>query len=118
MNKVINITLFGGLVGLLAESPHLALRKAINGANSDGWKVVQVVPAASGSFIYAFLQTIVLLLTLLIFTFKPGYYVVLERASGSEPRAPQVDPTLRCPKCSRKVTVDDSFCEGCGTKLK
>lgn len=118
MNKVINISLYGGIIGLFADSPHRALSKAVARENAAGWKVVQVVPAESGNIAYFVGQVLVLLITLLFFTFKPGYYVVFEKAGEVKAPSEPLDTTPRCTKCKRKVSADDLFCEGCGSKLK
>lgn len=54
-NKVINVSMSGGLIGLFSASPLTALNNKILSENTNGWKVVQVIPADSGNiFLYIF----------------------------------------------------------------
>ncbi|AMC11379.1 hypothetical protein Lupro_08950 [Lutibacter profundi] len=78
-NKVINVTLNGGIIGLLADSPQRTLNRRIKKENADGWSVVQVIPADSGNLFLTIFRLVLLLLTLFIFTTANGYYVVMER---------------------------------------
>lgn len=48
-NKIINVTLTGGILGLLADSPQNSLNAKIQKENANGWKVIQVIPADSGN---------------------------------------------------------------------
>ena len=55
INKVVNVTLNGGLIGLFSVSPQTSLKNRILKENSNGWKVVQIIPADSGNiFLYIF----------------------------------------------------------------
>ena len=78
-NKVINVTLWGGIIGSLASSPRQRLNEKIQEANAEGWKVVQIVPAVSGNLFLYLWRFILLCITLLFFTTANGYYVVLEK---------------------------------------
>lgn len=78
-NKVVNVTLAGGLIGLFAGSPANALNKRIIKENQEGWKVVQVIPAATGNILVYLLRLILLTITLLFYTTSNGYYIVLEK---------------------------------------
>jgi len=78
-SKVINVTLWGGIIGALASSPKRKLNKEIIAANSEGWKVVQIIPAASGNLFLYLLRLILLCITLFLFTTENGYYIVLEK---------------------------------------
>ena len=78
-NQVINVTLWGGIIGALASSPRQRLNDKIQEANAEGWKVVQIVPAASGNLFLYIWRFILLCITLLLFTTANGYYIVLEK---------------------------------------
>ncbi len=78
-NKVINVTLNGGVIGLLADSPQRTLNRRIKKEDAEGWRVVQIIPADSGNIFLTIFRLILLLLTLFIFTTANGYYVVMER---------------------------------------
>lgn len=116
MNKVVNVPLSGGLIGMLAVSPHGALRKVIQRENMAGWRVVQVVPASSGSILYYLLQWLVLICTLLLYTFSAGYYVILEK-DGTQAHGGGASVAPTCDKCGNNVRAGDAFCEYCGNKL-
>ena len=79
MNKIINITLHGGIIGYFTSSPKRRLTNAINDANAGGWKVRQVIPADSGNVFLFLLRLILLCITLGLFTTANGYYVILEQ---------------------------------------
>lgn len=78
-NKIINVYLAGGIIGVLGVSPHLALHNAIKKENEKGWKVVQIIPASSGNVFLTILRYILLVCTLLFYTTTNGYYVILEK---------------------------------------
>jgi len=78
-NKVLNITLKGGIIGMLADSPQNSLNKNIEKVNEEGWRVVQVISAASGNLFLAIWRIFLLVITLFIYTTANGYYVVLEK---------------------------------------
>ncbi|MBN2520592.1 MAG: hypothetical protein JXB17_08820 [Bacteroidales bacterium] len=82
INKVINITLPGGLIGLFGLSPKNSLNVRIKKENEDGWKVVQIIPASSGNVMLYFLRLLLLILTLFIYTTQNGYYVLMERSDA------------------------------------
>lgn len=117
MNKVINVTLVGGLIGLLANSPHNALNRAIKRENVQGWRVVQVIPSASGNILLWILRIFLLFITLLLFTTANGYYVILER-SAMPPGTQIAETTPTCSKCGNNVKAEDAFCEHCGNTLR
>ena len=78
-NKVINVNLTGGLIGLLGDSPQQRLNTAIFKASEDGWNVVQVIPAASANLLLSILRFLLLIVTLGIFTLSQGYYIIVEK---------------------------------------
>ena len=51
VNKVVRISLSGGLIGLLTTNPRRAIDDAIDKANQDGWHCHQIVPHSSRSFL-------------------------------------------------------------------
>ncbi|HNW98743.1 MAG TPA: hypothetical protein PKK00_10080 [Bacteroidales bacterium] len=78
-NKVINVTLVGGIIGALSSSPVNRLNNAIQKANSEGWKVAGILEASSGNLFLALLRLIILLVTVFLYTPTNGYYIVLEK---------------------------------------
>jgi len=78
-NKVVNVTLTGGLIGLFSVSPISSLNSRIVKENANGWRVIQVIPADSGNiFLYIF-RLLLLVVTLFLYTTANGYYVILEK---------------------------------------
>ena len=78
-NKIVNVRLTGGILGLLFSSPQTKLSNAIKDANAKGWRVRQVIPAVSGNLFLWLLRLILLVITLFLFTTANGFYIVLER---------------------------------------
>jgi hypothetical protein len=78
-NKIVNVTLWGGLVGLFASSPRQRLAKAIEKENANGYRTIQVIEAASGNMLLWLLRLILLVITIFIFTTANGYYIILEK---------------------------------------
>lgn len=82
-NKVIRISLSGGLVGLVTTNPRRALDSAIDKANQDGYHCHQIVPHSSRNLLVILLQILVLLLTLGLWTWGAGYILLLEKERAS-----------------------------------
>jgi len=78
-NKVINVTLTGGIIGALVSSPKNRLNTKIGAVNEEGWKVIQIIPANSGNIFLTIGRIILLIITLFLYTKENGYYVVLEK---------------------------------------
>lgn len=79
VNKVVNVTLTGGIIGLLADSPQNSLNNRIKKENENGWRVIQVIPADSGNIFLTILRLLILVFTLFTFTTANGYYIIMER---------------------------------------
>lgn len=78
-NKVVNVSLTGGIVGLLGVSPQNSLNRRMKKENADGWRVVQVIPADSGNVFLAIFRLLLLVITLFLYTTTNGYYVIMEK---------------------------------------
>jgi hypothetical protein len=78
-NKVVNVTLIGGIIGLFASSPQSRLNNRIKIENANGWRVVQIIPAESGNIFLSIFRYLLLIITLLFFTTANGYYVLMEK---------------------------------------
>ncbi|HQW05441.1 MAG: hypothetical protein IPH05_06275 [Flavobacteriales bacterium] len=118
MNKVVVVTLSGGLIGILIDSPARALRRTIAEHNAAGWKVAQVIPSETGNVLMFIGRLLLLVCTLFLFTSTNGYYIIFERigtATGADivPGA----ATPHCSRCGGVVEAVDAFCEHCGNKL-
>ena len=80
-NKVINVPMWGGIIGWLALAPQQRLNANIKEANAEGWRVVQIIQSESGNLFLFLLRLLLLCITLFLFTTANGYYVVLEKES-------------------------------------
>lgn len=80
-NKVVNVTLTGGLIGLFLDSPQNSLNRKIRKENANGWEVVQIIPSQSGNILEFILRILLLLVTFFLFTTANGYYIIMKRAS-------------------------------------
>lgn len=78
-NKVVRISLAGGLIGLLTTNPRRAIDNAIDKANQDGWHCHQIVPHSSRNLLVWILQVVVLLLTFFLWTWGAGYILLFEK---------------------------------------
>ncbi|MGE0090246.1 MAG: hypothetical protein AB7S50_12320 [Bacteroidales bacterium] len=78
-NKVVTITLWGGLLGLFASTPKQKIAKAMAKENLNGFRTVQIIEAASGNILLWLLRLIILFLTLFIYTPANGYYITFEK---------------------------------------
>ncbi|MDX9696810.1 MAG: hypothetical protein RBT49_13555 [Bacteroidales bacterium] len=78
-NKIVNVTLWGGLLGIFGSSPKQRLAKAIEKENLNGYRTVQIIEAASGNILLWLLRLILLCITFFIFTTANGYYIILEK---------------------------------------
>jgi len=120
-NKIINVTLTGGILGLLADSPQNSLNAKIQKENANGWKVIQVIPADSGNLFLIIFRFVLLVCTLFFYTTANGYYVVMEKVQTEK----QLDTEyltvkdLKCSKCGKEFSsnMKGSFCDDCGNKL-
>jgi hypothetical protein len=64
---------------MLATNPRKALDQAVQRANQQGWRVRQVIADSNANLIESLLRSIILIVTLLLWTPANGYFVVLER---------------------------------------
>jgi hypothetical protein len=79
INKVVRISLSGGLIGLLLTNPRAALEQRIMKENSDGWSVVQVITHSDTNLAAMILRIAILIITLFLWTWGAGYLVIFER---------------------------------------
>ena len=116
MNKVVTVSINGGLIGWFAASPSASLHRAIVRENANGWKVVQVIPDAGHGFLFQIFRLALLLVTLLLFTVDPGYYIIMEKAPA-QPDGKATSSLPACARCGHATKGGDAFCEQCGNKL-
>ena len=78
-NKIVNVDLTGGLIGLLGDSPKNKLNNVIQKQSNNGYRVVQIIPAASANLLLSMLRVVLLFITFFLFTTTEGYYIVFEK---------------------------------------
>ena len=82
INKVVRISLSGGIIGMLTTNPRKALDEVIDKHNQDGWNAVYFQEHKTSNLFVWLLQLVVLFLTLLLWTFGAGYMVLFEKESA------------------------------------
>ena len=82
-NKVERISLSGGLIGAMTTNPKRALNQCIKDSNSSGWNCTYILPHSSANLVVYLFQLIILVLTLGLWTFGPGYLVLFEKQSSA-----------------------------------
>jgi hypothetical protein len=121
VNKVISVTVLGGIIGAALMSPMLSLNIAMKKANANGWKVVQVINSDTGNVFHRLGSMFLLIATLFFYTREPGYYLILERKDiphanqGATTAIRPIAPS--CPSCHNTIQDGDNYCENCGKKL-
>ena len=78
-NKVVRISLSGGLIGALTTNPRKALEDAIDKQNQDGWVATHIDPHRTTNLFIGILQVLVLIFTLFLWTWGGGYMILFER---------------------------------------
>lgn len=78
-NKMVRISLSGGIVGLLFTNPRKALDDVIDKQNQDGWNAIYFSEHKTSNLFVALLQIATLVVTLGIWTFGAGYLILFER---------------------------------------
>lgn len=81
-NKVVNVTVTGGIIGLFVSSPQNSLSGRIKMENANGWRVIQVIPAESGNIFLAIYKLLILIVTLFLYSPANGFYVIMERSKN------------------------------------
>ena len=79
VNKVVRLSLSGGLIGLLTTNPRRALDNRIDKENQEGWNAVYILPHHDTNLFAALLRILVLFLTLFLWTWGAGYLILFER---------------------------------------
>jgi hypothetical protein len=83
VNKVVRVSLSGGLIGLLTTNPRRAIDNAIDKANQDGYHCHQIVPHSSRNLLVILIQITVLLATLFLWTWGAGYILLFQKERAS-----------------------------------
>ena len=78
-NKIVRISLMGGLIGAITTNPRKALERAIDKANQEGWNAIHIESHRTTNLFIFLLQLIVLVITFGLFTWGGAYLVLLEK---------------------------------------
>ena len=79
MNKVVQINLAGGIIGLMATNPRKALEQRILQENQAGWTAVYFTPHSDTNLLMILLKLLVLLCTVGLWTWGAGYMVLFQK---------------------------------------
>ena len=78
-NKIVRISLAGGIVGLLTTNPRRSLENVIRAQNDEGYRCTYFIPNHAPNLLMRVLQLIVLICTLGLWTWGAGYLILLEK---------------------------------------
>jgi hypothetical protein len=79
LNKIVRVSLSGGLIGAIGTNPRRALGQTIQKYNAAGWNCHQILPHSTHNLFIIVLQIIILIVTLGLWTFGAGYLVLFEK---------------------------------------
>ena len=78
-NKVVRVSLSGGLIGLIFTNPSKALNDCIAKYNKEGWRFVFKIHRSQRNALVLLWQYAILVATIGLWTFDAGYLVTFER---------------------------------------
>ena len=79
LNKVVRISLSGGIIGWLTTNPRRALDNRIDKENQEGWNAIYVMPQSDTNLAAVIARFVVLVCTLFLWTWGAGYLILFER---------------------------------------
>lgn len=85
-NKVDEVSFIGGLIGFLFVNPRAIIDSRVSEANNHGWTLVAFQKSSGNNLLINVLRFVLLVVTLGLFTFGDGMYLVFEKetAEGEE----------------------------------
>jgi|TARA_Y100000289_G_scaffold65747_1_gene80042 hypothetical protein len=78
-NKVVRVSLSGGLIGSTFTNPTRALNRCMAKHNKEGWRFVFKIPHKQRNIFMLLLENVILVATIGMWTFDAGYLVTFER---------------------------------------
>jgi len=81
LNKIVRISLSGGIIGAIFTNPRKALDDILLKNNRDGWNAHQIMSHKSSNEFILLIQIIVLIMTLGLWTWGSGYFILFEKES-------------------------------------
>jgi hypothetical protein len=79
LNKIVRVALPGGWIGAIIINPRKALEQTIQKHNAAGWNCHQIIYHATHNLVIMFLQALLLVVTLGMWTFGAGYLLLFEK---------------------------------------
>jgi hypothetical protein len=83
-NKVDEVSFIGGLIGLLFVSPRRIIDNRVKEANEHGWNLIAIEKTSGNNLLINILRFVLLVVTLGLFTFGDGMYLVFEKDASEE----------------------------------
>ena len=78
INKIVRVSLSGGLIGALGTNPRYVLEHVIEKHNAAGWNCHQIYPHTTRNLFIMLLQVLILIMTVGLWTFGAGYLLLFE----------------------------------------
>lgn len=83
-NKIVDVDFTSGIIGLFLSSPMTKINNTIKKENENGWKVVNIIDSEKGNLFVFLMQLFLLVITLGLYTFSTGKYIIFERINDAE----------------------------------
>jgi hypothetical protein len=78
-NKVVRISLMGGILGLILTNPRRALDTCVKHHNVEGWKCIFILNHSQNNILVLLLQIATLIATCGLWSWGGGYLVTFEK---------------------------------------
>lgn len=85
VNKIVRISLAGGIIGSTFTNPRKALEEHIRKENLQGWRAVHFDHHRDNNALMSLLRLLTLIFTGGLWTWSPGYLVLFEREKPDSP---------------------------------
>ena len=108
-NKIDRVSFYGGLIGALVVNPRLLLDSRVAKANELGWSVVQITPHKEANLLMSILNFGLLMATLGLFNFAPGYLIVFEKEVDQSNKGDQIPKTQINPSQRESQSLDTGW---------
>lgn len=83
-NKVDEVSFIGGIIGFLFVNPRRMIDARVKEANDHGWTLVAFQKSTGNNLLINVLRIVLLIVTLGLFTFGDGMFLVFEKDVGEE----------------------------------
>ena len=80
LNRVERVWLASGLIGMIITNPREAVEKKCIELNQQGYQAHQIMPHGNFNILALLGQLALLVVTLGLFTFTPGYMILFKKA--------------------------------------